>query len=705
MPTSDTSPMRTLCVVSALLLLLPIVSMAQGAWKQLPGTIDGAEVSSIALYNGDTLFLGTSTVDATVTRHSVYRSTDNGVTWQPTQEDIDGNKEVNRLAVYRGFVFACTVLGLYRSSDAGQTWRLLTDGLEVASVSDVIAVDSTLYVAHKLGVFKSTNNGDSWTDCSTGLLNERAWRLHRVDTVLIAVTSKGIFRSTNAGARWTISNEGLELDYNSITDVTSNRGECFVAGNRSVYRSTNAGQSWMALGRGGSWHMFWLDSSLAVVSDSGLYRLRAGDTVRLPIETSPVSSTIATSLINNGVLIVGTRQGVYRSAINDVAWTSSSSGMNENGIYALARQGTTTYAGTNLGLFRSTGARGAWTSVGKRNDDWSIDDVVAVGQDTVIATSFYSLNRSTDAGATWREMYALDIDQVYRRIEASCIIKHRNILLATGRDTLIYRSTDDGASWVRIRSRMPRNTSIRSIVSNNRVVFIGLTNGLYRSNDDGSTWHRLEAVTWSASRIAACDSAIVICDQRRIYRSTDDGVTWTIVNANLPSNPMRNSIKSRGNDVIIGTIPGVFISRDCGDSWTEFSDGIVDRNITSIYVDGATVYAGTTKGSIYVLDEDATSVDDATRHPDATSSAHSISVHPVPARDRITLTYRTQASEYVRIAVVGSNGEIVHHHTAHPQEGGEHTLDINTSMWASGVYSITVQTHRRTHSTPVMVVR
>lgn len=701
MPTSDTSPMRTLCVVSALL-LLPMVAMAQGAWKQLPGTIDGAWVSSIALYHGDTLFLGTSTARAAVTRHPVYRSTDNGVTWQPTQEGIDENTWLDRLAVYRGFVFACTGRGLYRSSDAGQTWQLLSEGLESANVSDVIAVDSTLYAATRFGVFKSTNNGDSWTDCSTGLLNEAALRLHRVDTVLIALTRKGVFRSTNAGARWSISNEGLDLDYNSIFDVISARGECFVAGKRSVYRSTNAGQSWMALGRGGSWHMFWLNSSLAVVSDSGLYRLRAGDTVRLPIETSLASSTITTSLINNGVLIVGTLQGVYRSAINDVAWTSSSNGMNEICIYALARQGTTTYAGTNRGVFRSIGARGAWISVGRIKP---IDDVVAVGQDTVIATSSSSLNRSTDAGATWREMYALDIDQVYRKMYASYIIKHRNILLATGSDTLIYRSTDDGASWVQIRSGMPRNTSICSIVSNNRVVFIGLTNGLYRSNDDGSTWHRLEAVKWSASSIAACDSAIVICDQGRIYRSTDDGVTWTIVNAYLPNTPTKNSIKSRGNDVIIGTTPGVFISRDCGDSWTEFSDGIADRNITSIYVDGTTVYAGTSKGSIYVLDEDATSVGDATRHPDATSSAHNISVHPVPARDCITLTYRTAASEYVRIAVVGSNGEIVHHHTAHLQQGGEHTLDINTSTWATGVYSITVQTHRRAHSTPVMVVR
>src|SRR5713226_2833466 len=103
---------------------------------------------------------------------------------------------------------------LYTSTDAGHTWRLLTNFNRPQLFVDHIIVDprnsKVLYVAthrHKEpgGFFKSTDGGLTWRD-SPELRNEALLSMTQSESnhnVLVVGTFNGIYRSNDAGETWT----------------------------------------------------------------------------------------------------------------------------------------------------------------------------------------------------------------------------------------------------------------------------------------------------------------------------------------------------------------------------------------------------------------------------------------------------------------------------------------------------------------------
>lgn len=126
------------------------------------------------------------------------------------------------------FYFGAVNGGVWKTDDAGRTWRPVFDDQPVASIGDLAVAPSapdTLYVgtgeadmrsdiAQGQGMFKSTDGGASWR--SIGL--EDSQQIGRVlvdprnpDVVLVAALGhpygpnamRGVFRSTDGGATWT----------------------------------------------------------------------------------------------------------------------------------------------------------------------------------------------------------------------------------------------------------------------------------------------------------------------------------------------------------------------------------------------------------------------------------------------------------------------------------------------------------------------
>jgi hypothetical protein len=86
--------------------------------------------------------------------------------------------------------------GVYRSTDFGANWALLSGGLPTSSYRGFASNDQ-LIVAGSFGrgVFYSTNNGDSWTQINSGLTDTTIFDLALNDNYLIAATNtQGVFR-------------------------------------------------------------------------------------------------------------------------------------------------------------------------------------------------------------------------------------------------------------------------------------------------------------------------------------------------------------------------------------------------------------------------------------------------------------------------------------------------------------------------------
>ena len=89
-------------------------------------------------------------------------------------------------------------------------WRQ-TSGPEGASVISMLSVGQNLYAGTTVsGVFRSTNQGESWTPINEGLLSPSIQSLAAVGTNIFAATvGGGVFLSTDQGESWQAVNEGL----------------------------------------------------------------------------------------------------------------------------------------------------------------------------------------------------------------------------------------------------------------------------------------------------------------------------------------------------------------------------------------------------------------------------------------------------------------------------------------------------------------
>ena len=184
----------------------------------------------------------------------VVKSTNGGGSWTIT--DLT-NTHVYTLAIdptSPQTIYAATVRGMFKSTDAGDSWSPANTGLYITEIH-AIAIDpaspQTIYAGTDGGgVFKSTDGGGSWSTANTGLTDTEINTL-TIDptspqTIYAGTDGGGVFKSTNGGGSWSAINVGLDspMIYALAIDPTS--PQTIYAGTFSsgVFESADAGDSW-----------------------------------------------------------------------------------------------------------------------------------------------------------------------------------------------------------------------------------------------------------------------------------------------------------------------------------------------------------------------------------------------------------------------------------------------------------------------------
>jgi photosystem II stability/assembly factor-like uncharacterized protein len=145
--------------------------------------------------------------------------------------------------------------GVLKSSDGGDAWQDMSEGLEslyVASIAVDPAEPLTLYAGRYAGndVYRSTNGGASWEKVGQGLPAGSVLGLAidptDTDTLYAATENGAVYRSENEGEDWEPAGEGLPEDWVwQLTHHPSQPGTLY-AGTEGygLYRTTNGGESW-----------------------------------------------------------------------------------------------------------------------------------------------------------------------------------------------------------------------------------------------------------------------------------------------------------------------------------------------------------------------------------------------------------------------------------------------------------------------------
>ncbi|MEX2323654.1 MAG: family 16 glycoside hydrolase [Acidimicrobiia bacterium] len=211
----------------------------------------------------------------------VSSTTDGGDTWSVlTRLGVGGSPdEITDIAIRPDrpdTVFVSNLTGVYRSTDAGQSWELSSVGMDDRQIIS-LAIDPDdpdrmyagtgssrfYYVYHGTGLYRSTDGGASWLHVD-GLPDAPipSISLSAADprVIYLAVMGHGVYRSVDGGLSWAAS-APLDNPYVYVVAAHPTDPNVVYAGTLSfygrgdwdetdgLYRSDDGGESWRRLRR------------------------------------------------------------------------------------------------------------------------------------------------------------------------------------------------------------------------------------------------------------------------------------------------------------------------------------------------------------------------------------------------------------------------------------------------------------------------
>ena len=167
-------------------------------WNQANSGLSVLEVNSMCI-RGNNIFVGTN--------GGVFCSTNNANSW--TLSGLE-DMEVQALLVGVDYILAATYInGIYRSTDDGMSWNKTNTGGNSMFYS-FAHIDSNLFAGvWGTGVARSTDNGENWTQQSNTGNWSTPYSLVSYSNNLFMGGDDGVLLSGNYGESWTSINTGF----------------------------------------------------------------------------------------------------------------------------------------------------------------------------------------------------------------------------------------------------------------------------------------------------------------------------------------------------------------------------------------------------------------------------------------------------------------------------------------------------------------
>ncbi|MDQ6799642.1 MAG: YCF48-related protein [Acidobacteriota bacterium] len=502
----------------------------------------------------------------------IFKSEDAGVSWRAVNEGLSDPSVISLVIRHDrpATLFAGTTRGaVMRTRDGGASW---TETIRLPGGIWSLAFDQrhgSLFTlaSGSFDLMRSDDDGDTW---QTIPQQQRLERLAAMDGKLYGVVDRALFVSDNGGSDWTTllaigdPNVSLAVDEERSTIVIGSRG--------FITRSVDAGKNWERLVVSAP-----LDSQEVVVYALAPYA---------------------------GGVVMATSAGVLRYA-DGTGWTPvGDAGKATSVILRTEANGEHIFAfnwDTSL-LYDWKSARPVWRPVDTGLQSASTQDVAVAGASVYAATWQGLATHSTDS-ESWR---AIDV--------ASSPTVHMQSVKATssgvvlvGNSSGLHKSDDGGATW---KLSAPKTaTAIGISPSDQKTIYAALSNAMSKSTDGGDTWRSIQNDMplgyyffyygfYSPSiEVDRSDADIVYVCYEHLYKSIDGGVHWkpilqaaSAIAIDSANPSLLYATDYRGN---------VWVSSNAGASWQSPD---VEGDVVALATDPArasVVYAGTSAGNVY----------------------------------------------------------------------------------------------------------
>jgi len=518
----------------------------------------------------------------------IWKTTDGGVTWTnttagPLNDTIDSFSDVvvdpnNPTTVYAALGtffgnFGSANNGIYKSTDGGTTWNLLSNfpnGVKDGRISLAISTANSGNVLYAdvsgtgasgstgfgslFKIEKSIDGGATWTDltaAASDFTGGQGWYdlTMAVDpsnsSIAYAAGSTnfggvGIIRTTDGGATWT----------NITQDDNGN------------YAHTD-------------WHAMAFDAigKLLVGSDGGIWRKdpdplngagflwtnRNGDLNTIQFESIALDPAVATTVLG------GSQDNGTELYTGNPVWTETDGGdggevrfnpQNPNVVYRVSPVGS---FGPTAFFRKSTDGGSTWSSATTglgsfANANFYPPFAVAPSDGNEVILGDNNLWITTNGATSWAPLTTIGTagwNPNGNTVDAVAIAPSdaNTIYASTGGEfassSQIFISTNGGATWTEID--LPAGS--------------GRVNQL--------------AIDPKDSKIAYAVVNMFTGGGGHVFRTADGGATWTDISGNLPDEPT-NAIAINGSTgaLYVGNDTGVYVSNDLGASWAALGVGL-----------------------------------------------------------------------------------------------------------------------------------
>ena len=588
------------------------------------------------------IYVGTG---ETWTRNSVsygdglYKSTDGGSNWKKLGFDkserianiIVNPKNSNEVyvAVLGALWSDSDERGVYKSSDAGETWKKILYIDEKTGAADMTMDPkdpSILYASmwefrrtawsfssggDNSALYKSSDAGETWNKIHNGFPDGQLGRLAIAvapsdATILYTVIEaedpkrKGLYRSDDAGANWKQLNNDFGITvrpfYFSRITVDPRNPDVVVKGGLSGSISKDGGKTFKSLGNMHSdIHdiVFDINDSDRIYAgtDGGVYRSWNGGTTMEIVENLPLSQFYHISVDN------AEPYNIYGGLQDNGSWygpSSSSGGINAgdwNSIGGGDGFRVLKHPTKNIIYSEMQGAENVWrydvdnklvktiqpleqAGYEDLRFNWNAPMAVSAHQPDRFYMGSQFLHKSEDMGDTW-EIISPD--------------------LSTNDSTKQQQADSGGLSMD--NSGAENHTTIFTIAESpldENVIWVGTDDGNVQvTKDGGKNWQNvvsniqgLPSNTWTYHIEASVHGkgiAYAVFDGHNsgdmkpyVYKTSDFGTTWTNIITDNVIGTSRNIQEDYENEnlLFLGTEFGLYITADGGKNWEKFTKNV-----------------------------------------------------------------------------------------------------------------------------------
>lgn len=605
----------------------------------------------------------------------VYRTIDGGNNWQrvlfitdstaavdlvqhPTNPNILYAcmwERVRGLTYRRSFGYSS---GIYKTTDAGNTWTRLTNGLPNGQVGR-IGIDISknypdiLYAifdlpGEQVGVYKTINGGATWNQTNDGVLqgmmSNFGWyfgqiRIDPADPQKVFVFGVPLYFTSDGGSTWQESwDSDLHVDHHAM--CFSPTGQIFEGNDGGLYKSNTGGQSWI------------------MINNLALTQFYAIDI----------------DYLNPEVLIGGTQDNntimTHTGATDD--WFPILGG---DGMYCLIdyTNPDILYAEYQYGnLYRSEdrGMSMGYISYPMSADRvyWSAPLVMHPELPQTLFFGTYRVWKTNNKGDTWT---AISGDLTGEQNNAFSTLSTMDVsqldpsIIVTGScDGKVNISKNGGLAWTNISAGLPDRwiTKVKTDPNNVDVIYVTLS---------GFRWEE---------------------PYSHVYKSNDLGNTWQDIGHGLPDIPVNDLVidPQEPGRLIVGTDAGVYATPNDGEEWYWIWNDLpaVPVCALKIHTPSRTVVAGTYGLSMYRASLDEIFTDTKPVQPSAVFNAR---IFPNPVFDNCHLSFYLPEKEQITIELAGIDGKIQKQIFSGTLGAGKQITDFSLTGLISGVYYVIIK--------------